>query len=69
MLATLGNLFSSIVVSILVKSTGRRFRGAVAIIGHKGALGDATLILKAVCTGPNNLSHLFGHPWLPETFL
>ena len=39
MLATLGNWFSSNVVSILVKSTCRRSRGAVATIGHKGALG------------------------------
>ena len=39
MLATLGNLFSSNVVSILVMSTCRRSGGAVATIGHKGALG------------------------------
>ena len=38
-LAALGNWFSSNVVSILVKSTYRRSRGAVATIGHKGALG------------------------------
>ena len=38
-LATLGNWFSSNVVSILVKSTCRRSRGVVATIGHKRALG------------------------------
>ena len=39
MLVTLGDWFSSNVVSILVKSTCRRSRGAVATQGHKGALG------------------------------
>ena len=39
MLATLGDRFSSIIVSILVKSTCKRSRGVVATIGHKGALG------------------------------
>ena len=38
MLVTLGDLFSSKVVSMLVKSTCKRFRGAVATIGCKGAL-------------------------------
>ena len=37
-LATLGDVFSSKVVSILVKSTCKRSRGAVAMIGCKGAL-------------------------------
>ena len=32
-------LSNSIIVSILVKSTCRRSRGAVATMGHKGALG------------------------------
>ena len=38
-LATRGDLSSSIVVSMLVKSTCGRSRGAVATTGHKGALG------------------------------
>ena len=38
-MATQGDLSSSIVVSILVKSTCRRSRAVVATIGHKGALG------------------------------
>ena len=38
-LVTLGDWFSSNVVSILVKSTCKRSRGVVATIGHKGALG------------------------------
>ena len=39
MLVTLGDWFGSNMVSILVKSMCRRSRGAVATIGHKGALG------------------------------
>ena len=39
MLATLGDWFGSKVVSMLVKSTCRRSRGAVAMMGWKGALG------------------------------
>ena len=39
MLVTLGDWLGSNMVSILVKSTCRRSRGAVATIGHKGALG------------------------------
>ena len=40
-LVTLGDLSSSIIVSMLVKSTCRRSSGVVATIGHKGALeGD-----------------------------
>ena len=39
MLATLGDWFGSKVVSMLVKSTCRRSRGAVAVMGCKGALG------------------------------
>ena len=39
MLATLGDWFGSNVVLILVKSTCKRSRGAVATVGHKGALG------------------------------
>ena len=38
MLVTLGDWFGSKVVSILVKSTCKRSRGAVATIGCKGAL-------------------------------
>ena len=38
MLATLGDLFSSKVVSMLIKSTCKRSRGAVAMIGCRGAL-------------------------------
>ena len=38
-LATQGDWSNSIVVSILVKSTCRRSRGAVATMGHKGVLG------------------------------
>ena len=38
-LATLGDWFGSKVVSVLVKSTCRRPRGAVAMMGCKGALG------------------------------
>ena len=38
-LATLGNCFSSNVVSILIKSTCKRSKGVVATIEHKGALG------------------------------
>ena len=39
MLATLGDWFGSKVVSLLVKSTCRRSRGAGAMIGCMGALG------------------------------
>ena len=38
MLVTLGDLFSSNVVSMLVKSTCKRSRGVVAMIGCRGAL-------------------------------
>ena len=41
MLATLGDWFSSNVVSMLVKLTCRRSRGTVATKGHKGALGKS----------------------------
>ena len=44
----------------------KRSKGAVATIGHKRGLGGATLILEAVFTGLNNLSHLLGHPWPPR---
>ena len=37
-LVTLGDSFSSKVVSMLVKSTCKRSRGVVAMIGHRGAL-------------------------------
>ena len=39
MLAMLGDWFASNVVSMLVKSTCRGSRGAVAMMGCKGALG------------------------------
>ena len=38
-LVTLGDWFGSKVVSMLVKSTSRRSRGAVAMMECKGALG------------------------------
>ena len=37
-LVTLGDLFSSKVISMLVKSTCKKSRGVVAMIGFKGAL-------------------------------
>ena len=43
-LVTLGDWFDSNVVSMLVKSTCRRSRGAVATVGHKGALGKPPLL-------------------------
>ena len=45
MLVTLGDLFSSKVISMLVKSTCKRSRGVVATIGCKGALDKAALML------------------------
>ena len=54
-LATGGDLSSSMVVSILVKSTCKRSSGAVATIGHKGAFGV--------------LPSYWRHSWPPKTFL
>ena len=82
-LATLGDWFSSNVVSILVKSTCRRSRGAVATIGHKGALGVPpsnwrqclqALITCLICLAiPGHQKHscnkdsVWSQPWCPTS--
>ena len=66
MLATLGDLFSSKVVSMLVKSTCMRSSRVVAMIGCRGALDKLPSCCKPVCTGPDGLLHLTGHSWPPK---
>ena len=82
-LVTLGDWFSSIVVSILVKSTCNRFKGVVATIGHKGALGEPpsywrqclqALITCLICLAiPGhqkcscNKERVWSQPWCPAS--
>ena len=69
MLATLGDMFSSKVVSMLVKSTCKRSRGVVAIIGCKGALDKLPSCCKQHAQVLVGLPHLIGHSWPPKVFL
>ena len=82
-LVTLGDLFSSKVISMLVKSTYRRFRGVVAMIGCKGALDKLPLCCKQCAQVlmdchiwlviPNPHKHSWGRdkvwsqPWCPAS--
>ena len=83
-LVTLGNWFSSNMVSILVKSTCKRSRGAVDTIGHKGALGMPpsywrqhlqALITCFICLAiPGHQKHscnkdnVWSWPWCPASW-
>ena len=61
--------FSSIVISMLVKSMCKRSKGVVATIGCRGALGKSASMLQAMHTGLDALLHLTNHSWPPEAFL
>ena len=83
MLATLGDWFGSNMVSMLVKSTCRRSRGAIATMAHKGAFGKPpsywrhcvqALIICLICLAiPIHQKHscskdkVWSQPWCPAS--